>query len=84
MEMGGDDAAEAKMKIGTRLGKVKIKQRYVSKGRKRTNGLMNNIIFDEDTFNEIRKMAIKKRTSFGEQVRLLVEWGLMEVKRAEK
>lgn len=32
--------------------------------------------FDPDTHAEIRARAIRERTSFAEQVRLLVEWGL--------
>lgn len=36
--------------------------------------------FDEETFATIRARAAKERTSFAEQVRLLVEWGLMEEK----
>lgn len=32
--------------------------------------------FDEETFGEIRKLAEKAETSFAEQVRRLVEWGL--------
>lgn len=31
---------------------------------------------DPDTFNAIRDLAIKNNTSFSEQLRLLVEWGL--------
>lgn len=32
--------------------------------------------FDEETFTEIRQRAIADETSFAEQVRRLVEWGL--------
>lgn len=32
--------------------------------------------FDDETADAIRARAIAKQTSFGEQVRLLVEWGL--------
>lgn len=32
--------------------------------------------FDDETFAEIRQRAERERTSFGEQVRNLVEWGL--------
>ena len=35
-----------------------------------------NVTFDDDVFEEIRALAVKKQTSFGEQVRILVEWGL--------
>lgn len=34
--------------------------------------------FDQDTFREIRERALAQGTSFAEQVRLLVEWGLMD------
>jgi hypothetical protein len=34
------------------------------------------VAFDEQTFQEIRMLAIERQTSFAEQVRLLVEWGL--------
>lgn len=30
----------------------------------------------DETFDEIRALAVKRRTSFAEQIRLLVEWGL--------
>lgn len=32
--------------------------------------------FDIETFNQIRDRAVDGRTSFAEQVRQLVEWGL--------
>jgi len=32
--------------------------------------------FDEDTFAQIRSRAAAQRTSFAEQARLLIEWGL--------
>lgn len=32
--------------------------------------------FDPETFQVIRDRAIREKTSFAEQVRLLVEWGL--------
>ena len=34
--------------------------------------------FDDETFEQIRRRAVKAKTSFAEQVRLLVEWGLAE------
>jgi hypothetical protein len=34
------------------------------------------VTFDGDTFDAIRARAIREGTSFGEQVRTLVEWGL--------
>jgi hypothetical protein len=32
--------------------------------------------FEDELFAEIRARAISERTSFNEQVRILVEWGL--------
>lgn len=32
--------------------------------------------FDDETFEQVRQRALTERTSFGEQVRLLVEFGL--------
>jgi hypothetical protein len=32
--------------------------------------------FDPETFEQIRNRAIKEGTSFAEQVRTLVEWGI--------
>lgn len=39
------------------------------------------IAFDDETFATIRQRAIAAETSFAEQVRLLVEWGLETEKR---
>ncbi|KKN17941.1 hypothetical protein LCGC14_0960870 [marine sediment metagenome] len=36
----------------------------------------SHVRFDPETFEEIRRRAIKEGTSFAEQVRILVEWGL--------
>lgn len=36
--------------------------------------------FDDETFEQIRARAKAEQTSFGEQVRLLVEWGLEDAK----
>jgi hypothetical protein len=36
------------------------------------------VAFDEETFGEVRTRAVDGKTSFAEQVRLLVEWGLMQ------
>lgn len=41
------------------------------------------VAFDEETFAAIRNRALAEETSFAEQVRLLVEWGLMDVSRAQ-
>lgn len=37
-------------------------------------------LFDNETFAEIRALAVKENTSFAEQVRRVVEWGLLEKK----
>lgn len=34
---------------------------------------------DDETFAQIRERAVREGTSFGEQVRTLVEWGLEAV-----
>ena len=34
------------------------------------------IRMDDDTFNQVRDRASRERTSFAEQVRILIEWGL--------
>ncbi len=34
------------------------------------------VAFDIETFDQIRARAVSEGTSFAEQVRLLVEWGL--------
>jgi len=36
------------------------------------------VYFDDETADEIRARAEREDTSFSEQVRLLVQWGLME------
>ena len=41
------------------------------------------IELDEETFVQIRELAIANATSFGAQLRLLVEWGL-EAEEANK
>jgi hypothetical protein len=39
------------------------------------------VSFDEETFGEVRGLALKAGTSFAEQARLLVEFGLEAVER---
>jgi hypothetical protein len=34
------------------------------------------VAFDDETFEQIRKLAIAQRTTFAQQVRLLTEFGL--------
>lgn len=36
------------------------------------------VSFDEDTFAEVREIAVRREISFGEAVRTLVEFGLIE------
>jgi hypothetical protein len=44
---------------------------------KRHPGYVSTVVrLDEETFAAIRQRAIAQRTSFGEQVRTLLEWGL--------
>lgn len=41
-------------------------------------GMMRTVVaFDPETHESIRSRAIKEGTSFAEQVRVLIEWGLM-------
>jgi hypothetical protein len=49
------------------------------RGTHKRNGRMITVQFDHDTFNQLRNRAIAEKTSFSEQVRLLVEWGLESV-----
>jgi hypothetical protein len=46
---------------------------------KRPNLTQTVIGFDHETFATVRALAVKNGTSFAEQVRLLVEWGLEAV-----
>jgi hypothetical protein len=45
-------------------------------------GLMTKIviIIDDETFAEVRRRAVKAGTSVAEQMRILIEWGLMSEK----
>jgi hypothetical protein len=54
------------------------KPRRVGVGHCRgASGLRQMMIsFDEDTFAEIRRLAETEKSSFAEQVRILVQWGL--------
>ena len=50
---------------------------HKGKGRPQLNGRRRTMIaFDDDQFEEIRQRAVWGKTSFAEQVRILVEWGL--------
>lgn len=41
-----------------------------------------DVYFDHDTYDIIRQRAVANRTSFAEEVRTLVEWGLESAKEA--
>lgn len=45
-------------------------------GRHGPNEMRIVVSFDDETFSEIRQRAVQRGTSFAEQVRQLVEWGL--------
>lgn len=49
----------------------------VGRGLADRGGLKRIVVaFDDETFEVIRDRAVKAQTSFAEQVRQLVEWGL--------
>ena len=51
--------------------------RGVARGHGSHKGYRRIVVsFDEETFDAVRKLAESTGTSFAEQVRLLVEWGL--------
>jgi hypothetical protein len=39
--------------------------------------------FDDETFERIRSRALRERTSVGEQVRILCEWGFESEEQAQ-
>jgi hypothetical protein len=47
--------------------------RGVAKG---PNAVQHVVVFDRETFAEVRAKAIRDRTSLSEAIRTLVEWGL--------
>lgn len=51
------------------------------RGNGRKPGVLRRIMvaFDDETFDRLRQMAARDQSSFAEQVRLLVEWGLEAV-----
>lgn len=54
-------------------------KRPVARGAKRPSqpGTSQCVVrLDDETFGQIRERAIREGTSFAEQIRLLVEWGL--------
>ena len=42
------------------------------------------IAFDPETFAQVRARALRDGTSFAEQVRVLVEWGLIDADELER
>lgn len=58
------------------------KRGYVAQGCRRRDRVRVNIAFDEDTFAEIQRRAVKAGTSFNEIAVLLIEWGLEAVEPA--
>lgn len=50
-----------------------IAQGHVPAGRVQRRIVLG---LDDDTFSIIRRRAVRERTSFAEQARLLIEWGL--------
>jgi hypothetical protein len=53
-------------------------QGFVALNRGETNRRIV-ITLDDETFSAVRSRALEQRTSFAEQVRILVEWGLETV-----
>jgi hypothetical protein len=54
-----------------------VVRRKPAKGWRHKNGALGMMTYyDDETFAQIEARAAKHNTSFGEQVRLLVEWGL--------
>lgn len=55
----------------------RIQKRKVGAGVARKTGRRGIVVeFDVDTFAQVRERALANDTSFAEQVRTLVEWGL--------
>ena len=53
-----------------------LKRKNPARGTKHKLKRRTVVILDEDQFQEVRARAVRKNTSFSEQIRLLVEWGL--------
>ncbi len=63
----------------------KLQGKHVAKGAIRNSGLITSTIhLDPEVFAEVRERAIREGTSFGEQVRLLVEWGLEQAEEPRR
>ena len=52
----------------------------------RGSGHVRRIVvsFDEETFDQVRELARKHKSTFAEQVRILVDMGLTDVDESEK
>jgi hypothetical protein len=57
-------------------GQPAKRRKCAAKGEWRPGGKRIVILFDHETFKQINDRATVADTSFAEQVRLLVEWGL--------
>lgn len=51
-------------------------KRPVAQGVRKGEYIGVVVRFDPETFEQIRGRALREATSFGEQVRTLIEWGL--------
>lgn len=52
-------------------------KRPVARGVRKGDGTIAVVVhLPDDTFNEVRERAIAEGTSWGEQARTLIEWGL--------
>lgn len=68
------DRATRAMKSTPRLP---VRTRAPALGLLRGNGMRRLVIdFDDEMFAALRSRAVRERTSVGEQVRTMVEWGL--------
>lgn len=48
-----------------------------ARGVRRSDGTIQAVVkLDPDTFEAVRQRAVREETSFAEQVRILLEWGL--------
>lgn len=56
----------------------RLAQGHVESGRHPDAPRKIACAFDEETFQQVRARAERERTSFAEQVRQLVEWGLAD------
>jgi hypothetical protein len=62
-------------------------KRPVARGVKdpRKPDLMQIVVrIDDETFAEIRAIAVAEQTSFSEQIRMLIEWGLEAQRNARR